>query len=204
MRIIGLFATGILLAACTTPPIFPSEVMKDVETGTFDFKAWQEQTNHPSDTPALSRTVELGGHILSTIRKPDSVVIIAEEQPIEKYPGYCRTCVKRNRSSTFAIVFAGSLEPSMLQAGNELAVVGTTDKPSPELIAGTPKLLPHLNARCLHIWKTQEAQIPDFVWEGAMGYVPPGHGIFCRENGDGKPLSTGSRQGDEEKDATGS
>ncbi len=144
--------------------------------------------------------VELGGQILSVIRKPQGVVILAEEQAIEKYAGYCPKCVKRDYPSTFAIVFTGSLDdPGMLEAGNELAVVGTTDRPGPELIDGTPKVLLHLNAQCLHIWKTQNVKLPDFMWEGNMGYLSPEHGIFCRDNRMGRSRHPGGDQGDEEK-----
>jgi len=41
-----------------------------------------------------------------------------------------------------AIIFKGLLEPSMLGAWNELAVVGTTDRLSPELIDGSLNVLP--------------------------------------------------------------
>ncbi len=203
MRIIGLFAIcvfGAFSGACTTPPIFPPEIMKDVETNTFDFKAWKDQAHQTSTTNMPPHKVELGARILNVIRNPQGIIILAEEQAIEKYAGYCPKCVKRDYPSTFAIVFAGSLDdPGMLEAGNELAVVGTTDRPSPELIAGTAKMLPHLNAHCLHIWKTEEAKMPAFFWEGAMGYVPPEHGIFCRDDSQRKSSSSGGGQGDEKE-----
>lgn len=50
------------------------------------------------------------------------------------------------------------------------------------MIDSTPHVLPHLNAQCLHIWQTQKAQMPDVAWEGNMGYLPPAHGIFCRDD----------------------
>lgn len=204
MRIIGLFATCILFAACTTPPIFPPEIMKDVETDTFDFKAWKEQTYHPSTANFVSRKVELGGQILKAIQKPEGVVILADEQPIEKYPGYGPKTVKREGSFGFAIVFNGSLEPGMLQAGNKLAVVGTTGGAITEMIDGAPRVLPHLLARCLHIWKTQGVEVLDVPWEGSMGYYPPEHRTFCLEDRKGSSLSNGSSQADEEKGSAGS
>lgn len=182
MGLIGLFVMCLWLAACTTPPIFPPTIMKDVETDTFNFKAWKEEANHPATALMARHHVELGGRILNVVRTPDGVIILAEEQAIEKYAGYCPECVKREYPSTFAIVFIGSLDPSMLEAGNEFAVIGTTDRPGPEMIDGIPQMLPHLTAQCLHIWKTQKAKMPDIAWEGNMGYRPPGQGIFCRDN----------------------
>ena len=57
MRTLGLFVMGVLLAACTTTPMFPPEIMKDVEKDTFDFKAWQEQAYYPSSTKFVSHKV---------------------------------------------------------------------------------------------------------------------------------------------------
>ncbi|MBX3332822.1 MAG: Slp family lipoprotein [Nitrospira sp.] len=182
MRFIVLLVMCLWLAACTTPPIFPPGMMKDVETDTFNFKAWKEEANHPTTDSMSPHHVELGGRILNVVRTLDGVIILAEEQAIEKYAGYCPECVKREYPSTFGIVFTGSLEPSMLEAGNEFAVIGTTDRPTTEMIDGIPQMLPHLIAQCLHIWKTQEAKMPDIAWEGNMGYWPPEDGIFCRAN----------------------
>ena len=176
--------------ACTTPPLFPSAIMKDVEMNSFDFTAWKEQAIHPSTVNVVPQKVELGGEILHVIRRPQGFVILAEEQAIEQYPGYCPECVKRQRPFTFAIIFTGFLEPSMLQAGNELAVIGTTDGTDPELIDGTPQVLPHLTAECLHIWKTKEASLHSVPWEGSMGYYPPDHQTFCIETSTRSVFST--------------
>ncbi len=190
MRIIGMFVMCLLFAACTSPPFFSPEIMKGAETDTFDLKAWKEQADHPSGTNFVPHKVELGGQFLKVISKEEGVVILAEEKSLERYPGYDPTWVKREGEFVFAIVFKGSLEPSMLEAGNELAVVGTTDRPSPELIDGTPKVLPHLNAQCLHIWKTKEAALHYVPWVGSMGYYPPENRTFCLENTKRRLLST--------------
>lgn len=85
MRIIGLFVIGILFAACTTPPIFPPEIMKDVETDTFVIKAWRDHTYYPTTADFASHKVQLGGQITQVIRNPDGVVILAKEQPVNTY-----------------------------------------------------------------------------------------------------------------------
>ncbi len=196
MRLIGLLAIGVLsvfLGACTTRPFFSPEITKDAETDTFDLKAWKEQADHPSGTSFVPHKVELGGQFIKVLSKEEGVVILAEEKSLERYPGYDPTWGKREGAFVFAIVFKGSLEPSMLEAGNELAVVGTTDRPGPELIDGTPKVLPHLNAQCLHIWKTKEAALHHIPWTGSMGYYPPENRTFCLENTKRRLLSTGGQ-----------
>jgi starvation-inducible outer membrane lipoprotein len=204
MRIIGLFAMCLWLGACTTTPLFPPQIIKDVETDTFVLKAWKEQTSYPSGAHFVSHKVELGGQIAQVIRKRDGVVILAKVQPVNKYLGYGPTSVRREGSFEFAIVLNGSPDADMLQAGNQLAVVGVMDSSSPEVIGGMPRVLPHLLAQCLHIWKTNGFE-NDFVpWEGSMGYYPLEKRTFCRKEGKEGTLSTSNDQGDETKGSTGS
>jgi starvation-inducible outer membrane lipoprotein len=202
MRIILLVAMCGLLAACTTKPIFPPEVMTNVETDTFDFKTWKEHASHPSSANVIPRKVELEAEILNVIQKPNGVVVVAQQRVLEKYPGYGPKHVKRNDSLWFAIAFNGHPELSLLQPGNELIVVGTTDRPSAELIDGTPTVLPHLLAQCLHLVKTNGLEVLDTPWQGSMGYYPPEQRTVCLEETTGSSLPSG--QEDEQKSATGS
>lgn len=202
MRIISLLAICSLLAACTIPPLFPPEIMKDVETDTLAFKAWKEKPSYPSNAHFLTHKVLLGGQITQVIKKPDGVVILAEEQPIDKYLGYGPTSVSRKGSFQFAIVFHDLPDVDMLQAGNQLAVVGTTASSSLGVIEGMPRGLPHLLAQCLHIWKSDGFET-DFVPYESAGYYSLEKRTFCREESKNRALSTGS-QDDEKKASPGS
>ncbi len=182
MRIIGLFAMGVLLAACTTPPIFPSEIMKDVESDTFVLTAWKDHTYDPTPASFASHKVLLGGQIAQAIRKPDGVVILAEEQPVHKYLGYGPTSVRREGSFTFAIVLTGVPDADMLQAGNQFAVVGTTAGASAVVFGGMPRVLPHLLAQCLHIWKTNGYETDFIPYEGSMGYYRLEKRTWCHDD----------------------
>ncbi len=73
MRLISLFARCSLFAACTNPPIFPSDVMKDVETNTFDVKAWGKQGSSLSSANFVYHNVELGGQIMRVIPNPGGI-----------------------------------------------------------------------------------------------------------------------------------
>ena len=190
MRTLGLFVMSVLLAACTTAPMFPPEIMKDVEKDTFDFKAWQEQAYYPSSTQFVSHKVELGGRIIKVIRQPEGVVILAEKQPVEKYPGYSSNSAEQESPSMYAILFNGFPESGMLQVGNRLAVVGATDRAGAEVIGWTPMTMPHLVAQCLHIWNSRGFKtVDDFAYEGAMGYDPPEERTFCIKESEGSSLS---------------
>jgi len=135
MRMIGLFAMCVLLEACTMMPMFPPEVMKNVETNTFDVEAWQAQTYRPSNAGFVPHKVELGGEIIEVIRKPEGVVLLVEEQPIENHPAYGSKSVERGDTFWYAIAFNGSPESSMLRRGNKLVVVSPL-KGSPAEAAG--------------------------------------------------------------------
>lgn len=199
MRPIGLFVMCLLLAACTTPPMFPPEFTRNIKTDPVALKAWKEQTSYPSGVNFISRKVQLGGQIIQVVRKPDGVIIVAEEQPINKYLGYGPTSVSRPGSFKFAIVLHGFPDAGTLQAGNQLAVVGATVGSSPEAIGSMPKILPYLLAHCLYIWKTQGFEADNFPYEGSMGYYQLEKRTFCQEEGKGDNLSTGGGQGDQER-----
>ena len=195
MRLIGLFAMCVLLEACTITPMFPPEIMKNVETSTFDVGAWQEQTYSHPNAGFVPHKVELGGEIIEVIRKPEGVVLLVEEQPIENHPTYGSKSVERD-SFWYAVAFNGSPEPSMLQRGNKLVVVGTTDRAGTEMIGGAPRVLPHLQAQCLHIWNTRELEPAEFsYYGGAMGYHPPEERTFCQREDSGRSLPISERQG---------
>jgi len=204
MRIIGLITMSVWLGACTTTPLFPPEIMKDIEANTFDAKAWEEQAYHPSSTNFVPHKVELAGEIITVIRKSDSVVILAEERPLEAYLASSSTSVEQDGAPWFAITFKGSVESRMLQAGNRLIAVGTTNRGSAEMLGGAPRVLPHLMAQCLHIWNTEGVKkLPVYSDSGFVGEYPPEEQTFCLEERTGGSLSTGS-QGDEKKGSAGS
>lgn len=120
MRPIGLFMMCVLLAACTTPPAFPPEITKDIETDTVAVKAWKAQTSYPSGANFISHKVELGGQITQVLRKPDGVVILAQEQPIDKYLGYGPTSLRREGAFEFAIVFTAFRTPTYYRSAISL------------------------------------------------------------------------------------
>lgn len=204
MRLIGLFAMCALLEACTTAPMFPPEIMKNVELNTFDVEAWQKQTYRPSNAGFVPHKVELGGEIIEVIRKPEGVVLLVEEQPIENHPAYDSKSMGRGDVFWYAIAFNGSPESSMLQRGNKLVVVGMTDRGGTEVIGGAPRVLPHLQAQCLHIWNTRELEMANFSYYGGpMGHHPPEERTFCLRDESGKSLPISERQGDKQTHSTG-
>ena len=204
MRIIGLAAISVWLSACTTPPMFPPTIMKDVEANTFDVKAWENQAYSPSNENFVPHKVELAGEIIRVIQKPEGVVILAEERPLDAYLASSPTSIQQDGAPWFAITFNGSVKSSLLQPGNRLIVVGTTNRAGPEMLGGAPRVLPHLMAQCLHIWDTEGARNKYvFSVSGAMEPYPPEERTFCLEGSNVDPSPRGS-QGDVKKASGGS
>lgn len=196
MRMIGLVMMSVWLSACSTFSMFPPAVMKDVEANSPDVKAWKDQA-HP-------HKVEVAGEIIRVIQKPDGVVILAEEQPLDTNPASSPTSPQQDGAPWFAITFKGAVEPKLLQAGNRLTVVGTTHRASPEMFGGAPRMLPHLLAQCLHIWNTQEMEEAKFSYYGGpMGHHPPEERTFCLEGSNAGSSPSGS-QGNAKKASGGS
>ncbi|HWF62840.1 MAG TPA: Slp family lipoprotein [Nitrospira sp.] len=204
MRMIGLITMSLWLSACSTTPMFPPAVMKDVETSTFDVKAWEAQAYHPSSATFVSHKVELAGEIIRVIQKPNGVVILAEEQPLDTNPASNQMKTEQDVAPWFAITFKGSVEPSLLQVGNRLTVVGMTYRAGQEMLGGAPRMLPHLMAQCLHIWNSRESEMANFSYYGGpMGHHPPEERTVCLEGGDAGSPPRGS-QGDMKKAPGGS
>ncbi|MGC4097658.1 MAG: Slp family lipoprotein [Nitrospira sp.] len=203
MPTIGLFALCVLLAACTITPVFPPDLTGDIKTDPGILRAWKEQTSDSPGANISPNKVQLGGQITQIIQKPEGIVILAVERPIDKYLGYGPTRVKREGLFEFAIVVNGLPDADALQVGNQLAVVGTTIKARSEQIGWRPRVIPHLRAHCLDIWKTQEFETDTVTYQGSMGYYPLEKRIFCQEEGKKDSVSTGG-QSHQETSTTGS
>lgn len=190
MRILGLFAMCLWLEACTTPPLFPPEIMKDVETGTVALKAWKEHTSYPSGAHFVSHKVELEGQIMKVIPTREGVVIVVDGKSIDNHPSYDFQDIKRESSFRFAIVFNGMLDLDLLQIGNRLVVVGKTDRARPEAIGWMQEVLPHLLGQCLHIWKIDQSELKRFPYGDSPGRYPQKGQTFCLEKNKGRFMSS--------------
>lgn len=195
VRIIGLFLVDLMLGSCTYP-IFPTRVMKDAETDSFDVKAWKDQAYHSSHKPFVPHKVELGGVILQVSHKPDGVVILAEEQPLDEHLVSSPIRLELENAPWFAITFQGAVEPRVLQTGNRLVVIGMMNRARPKLFEGAQRMLPHLTARCLHIWNTEEVKNMYVCTEDTTtaGRYPADECTFClKENATGAVPNTNGK-----------
>lgn len=194
MRLIGLIATGLWLTACTTPPMFPPAVMQDVEGDTFDAKAWMDRAYHSSKRTLAPHKVKLGGVILQVIRYPDGgVIILVNQEPFKTNSEPSATSLHQDFTPWFVITFQKAVDPEMLQTGNQIIAVGTTDEARAELFGGAPRVLPHLKAQCLHIWNIHSVNNM-YLCTGENSYAavyPPVERTFCLEENPAESVSSG-------------
>ncbi len=153
---------SLVLSACAPYRVFPPEVTKGVDQD-FDFSAWRLTPNAKTD-----RKIQLGGRIIQADTKDGTVSIVAAQMPIVEHPAYGPKDTGK-RSGEFAITYQGKIEPNLLQTGNRLIVVGTTQTTKVIVVDDIPRSLATVMAQCLHIWNTGGREIADFPSYGA-GY----------------------------------
>lgn len=189
MRSVGGVAVFVLLAACTNTPLFPPEAMNGVNNDTVAIEAWKDQVSHPS-SDFVSQKVEMEGTIIKVVLKPEGTVILIDGHPIDEGWLFHQKGDAGEGMLRFAIVFNGTVDLGMLQTGNRVVVIGTTDKPGSESIGWMSRPLPYLRAQCLHIWKIDENELHRFPY-GDMSRATQEERTFCRKQNIGMPLSTG-------------
>lgn len=162
------------LGGCTTPALFPADVMEDV-VPTFDFKAWRQTSGNPMSgdrgVEAKGPKVQVGGRIVASEVTPKGIVIVGEQLPIVTHPAYGPTDTRKQAGQyEFAFLFKGKLDQRALMPGNRFIMIGNTQgKPETVNVDGAPKSEPFLIAQCLHVWNTEGREIADFISGGVGG-----------------------------------
>ncbi len=175
MRALTALLIVIMLSACAPKPMFPPQVMKDVDPGNIEVKAWKEKSAF-----SPPHNVQLGGQILTAEQQPDRVLIIGEELPIVQHPKYGPSGIaKHGPPFLFAISFNKVLDAQWLQPGNRFIVVGKTEGVRPVTVDETPTFLPYLVGQCIHLWQTQGREIASFPYETGGGYYSLAEETFC-------------------------
>jgi hypothetical protein len=160
----------LLISACK-PQLFPAEVKEGVDPN-FDFSRWRTLP-----TQAEHHKIQLGGFIVQSDTKGETVTIVAIQLPIVDHPAYGPKDTKK-RTGEFAIVYQGKIDPVFLQAGNRLLVIGHTRAPMRVEVDDILRSLPTMTAHCIHFWNTGGRDIADFSSSGA-GYEMLREETYC-------------------------
>lgn len=164
-------AMFLLLVSGCNPQLFPLKTTEGVDPH-FDFSRWRTFPNQFQD-----HKIQLGGLIVQSDTKTNTVTIVAIQLPIVKHPAYGPKDTKK-RSGEFAILYRGKIEPVFLQAGNRLIAVGLTGAPVKVEVDDVLRSLPAMTAQCIHFWNTGGKDIADFGYSGA-GYESLREETYC-------------------------
>ncbi|MBS0151249.1 MAG: alkaline phosphatase D family protein [Nitrospira sp.] len=158
------------LAACTHP-LFPPDVTKAL-----DPSLQMDIFNPEAETYLTNHLIQVGGRISDVEKTVDGSMITVEALPLNK----SRTMVIESAPSTgsFVLQYSQHLDPSALERGNKLIVVGVLTDSSTVTPPSARKPLPLVMARCLHVWKTGRYEVRDFP-HLPTGYYTLRHQTYC-------------------------
>jgi starvation-inducible outer membrane lipoprotein len=146
--------------------------LKDVDPN-FDFSRWRMFPNS-----AENHKIQLGGRIVQSHGKDQTLTIVAAQLPIVDHPAYGPKDTAKSSSRLFAILYQGKLDPPFLHTGNRLIVVGYTLPPIRVEVEDVLRSLPAMTGQCIHIWQTGNSDIADFH-SGGAGHVVLKEDTYC-------------------------
>ena len=155
-----IVACSIVLTSCAPCPIFPLEAREGTDAR-FDFQLWQTMPNTQS-----GRKVELGGRILETQPGVTRTTIVVAELPIIERPAYGPTDARKSKGR-FVLTFPGQVETKWTLVGNRIVAIGTTMAGQRVSVDEVVRVLPSLQATCIHFWATMGSEISQFTHTGS-------------------------------------
>ena len=168
-----LSITCVVLAGCSTDPLFPTDTFSEVASP--EFGVLQAKTD-----VFKGRVVQLAGRIVGVEESANGTIILARELPMEKHPAFGPMETNKPMPS-FAILYQGKVDRNALWFGNKFIVLAVSQGQKTLAIDGIPRTEPYVVARCMHVWKTGEYGsygIDDFP-HTADGYYPLEHQTYC-------------------------
>lgn len=133
--------------------------------------------NAEADTYLRGHVVQIGGRIVSVAKMPDGIQIVAHELPVRTPPSR-GPAESEHSPGTFVVLYQGAVDPQGLQTGNKLVLVGEMQGTHTITVHESPRTVPYLIARCLHIWKTGTHAISEFP-HLPSGYHPLAEQTYC-------------------------
>lgn len=153
-NIMILFAVGLFmfLTGCTSTPPLPNGSQALKSESEFGVLTAQPDVYQ-------GRAIKLAGRMVGVETTAKGTIVTAEWLPYPKneYDGPTDTVV--GRKGRFAVFYPGKLEPEGSLNGNKFLVVGKMQGTQSMVSLGGSQTLPYIKARCLHVWKTGNAEI---------------------------------------------
>lgn len=150
---IGIFLACSFLAC--TQPLFPPDV-----TNALDPALQMDIFNPEAETYLKNHLVQVGGRVIAVDKTEEGILISVEALPLTA----SATMVMESAPSAgrFVLRYTDRIDPTALQPGNKLMVVGLLNGTRNVAINETGKPVPLVIARCVHVWETGRYAINDF------------------------------------------
>lgn len=148
---------------------------------------YESLLEHPKDLKGQS--LRIAGRMASTEQQEQGFLIIAKLLLFPKNPNLRPELPKTEKEYTpgmrrqrFLVWYSEPIDPEFLWNGNEFLVFGQyTGTEDFVNLVGSSRPVPHIEAQCLHVWKTGSADLQEFTDSPAFGfqYHPPMERTFC-------------------------
>ena len=153
---ITLLCGGVLLAlalGCTNVPVFPDNGSKAFSSSNeFGVLTAQPDTYK-------GRAVRLAGRMVGIEATEQGTMIMAEWLPFPERGEYGPAAPVGAKTSRFALLYPGTIDPMGTWHGNKFIAAGQTQGTVAIVtLEGTSESIPYMVARCLHVWKTGDSE----------------------------------------------
>lgn len=174
LMLLSLTLSLFVLQGCAAGPTFP-------DNGAVTLKASNEfgVLSAKPDT-YQGRAIRLAGRMVSVEATDEGTMIVAEWLPFPE-PGQYGPAESRVRAGErFTLRYPGKLDPMGSWYGNKFIVAGAMKGTSDIItIDGLTKPVPHVEARCLHVWKTGDSELSDAAPDVEQTGFPPLEQTYC-------------------------
>ncbi len=173
-KVIAVILFGALLAACSTPPLFPAAEVKDVDPN-IRFASLEAD-------PATfkGRVVQLAGRIVRLDQSADGTLVVMHRLRVMEHPAYGPAeAVTKGPIGEFSFLFPRKLDPTAIAVGDRLIVIGTVQGARAVPLDGGTKTEPYLLAHCIHIWDTKGEEIYEYTARHGGDFYPMIEATYC-------------------------
>lgn len=173
-KAMAMMLFGALLAACSTPPLFPAAEVKEVDPNIrfADLEA--------DPTTFKGRVVQLAGRIVRLDQTAEGTLVVMHRLRVVEHPVYGPAeAATKGPMGEFTFLFPRKLDPAAIAVGDRLIVIGTVQGARAVPLDGGTQTEPYLLAHCLHVWDTKGEEIYDYTARHGGDFYPMIEATYC-------------------------
>lgn len=173
----------LLMASCVEIATFPDNGSPSINQP----EQYVFLVEHPGDYEG--QLLRMAGRMVGIEKQGQGSLIIGEFMLFPKNPNLRPETPKTEKEynpgqkhQRFLVLYSEPIDPQFLWNGNEFMVFGKyTGTEDYVNLVGATQPVPHIEAQCLHVWKTGSADLQEFTDQPAVGfpYYPPMERTFC-------------------------